>query len=107
MRQPLLFQRWFWKPFGLTAARPAAAAVPTGETDWPDLDPRFVAQLHPLHRRFVAYRAGLDDGHPHSLEDTAAHFDLDPATARLTERYLLERYRVHVERVGWRASQDA
>ncbi len=107
MRQPAILQRWFWRPPWPFPARgrAASALLDAGSEVRLELDPRFLAQLHPLHRRYVAYRRGLDGGRPHSLEETAAHFVIDAATARRTERYLLERYRVHLDRSGWRASQ--
>ena len=82
-----------------------AASPEAAQSEPPALDDaRFLDQLHPLHQRFLAYRRGLDGQRPHSLEETAAHFEIDPSTARLTERYLLERYRVYLDRSGWRAS---
>ncbi len=107
MRQPLSIQRWFWRPLSCLPApgRSATNSSDGPRGDLPHPDARFLAQLHPLHRRFLAYRRGLDDGRSHSIEETAAHFAIDPATARLTERYLRERYRLHLDRIGWRASQ--
>ena len=64
---------------------------------------RFPTGLHPLHHQFLAYREGLADGQRHSLEDTAAHFGMDLATARLTDEYLAARLRLHLDHVGWRA----
>lgn len=67
--------------------------------------PRFDTELHPLHRQFLAYREGHADGRPHSLAEAAEHFGIDLETARLTERYLQARLRLHVDRAGWRAAQ--
>ncbi|HWP29264.1 MAG TPA: hypothetical protein VFB73_15015 [Chloroflexota bacterium] len=66
--------------------------------------PEFLASLHPLHRRFLAYRAGWAD-QPHSLAETAEHFRLDLAAAQHIERYLHARYRLYVATQGWRAAQ--
>lgn len=63
------------------------------------------ADLHPLHRRFLAYRAGTVDGRQHSLEEAADYFGIDPATARLTDQYILARRRLEVARSGWRATR--
>ena len=68
-------------------------------------DPRFAADLHPLHRQFLAYREGLADGRPHSLQEAADRFGLDPTVARLTDEYLQARRRVHLDRAGWRAAR--
>ncbi len=105
MRQPMLFQRWLWRPLWplLGAGRRESPSPAAGSSALRTVDARFAAQLHPLHRRFLAYRRGLDGECPHSLEETAAHFKIDPATAKLTERYLLERYRMYLDRSGWRA----
>jgi hypothetical protein len=68
-------------------------------------NPHFAADLHPLHRRFVAYRDGLGDHRPHSLQETADHFGIDLALARLTDEYLQARRRLYVGRSGWRAAR--
>jgi hypothetical protein len=68
-------------------------------------NPHFTADLHPLHRRFLAYRHGLADQRPHSLQETADHFGIDLALARLTEEYLQARRRFYVDRSGWRAAR--
>jgi hypothetical protein len=65
----------------------------------------FLRQLHPLHRQFLAYRLGLLDGQPHTLEDTAARFGIAPAVARVTDEYLQARRRLHLDRAGWRAAR--
>ena len=67
--------------------------------------PRFAADLHPLHRQFLAYREGLTDGRPHSLEEAADYFGIDPAIARLTDEYVQARRRVQLDRAGWRAGR--
>jgi|DewCreStandDraft_1066081.scaffolds.fasta_scaffold38929_1 hypothetical protein len=67
--------------------------------------PEFLAGLHPLHQRFLAYRFGWGAEQPHSLAETAEHFHLDQATARHIERYLCARYRLYVATQGWRAAQ--
>jgi hypothetical protein len=103
MRQSLPFH------FGFGSARPGAAPprlVPAPSAELPlHTEPTFLAQLHPLHRQFLAYAEGHEDGQWHSLEETAEHFGIDLATARLTAEYLLARYQMHVTRAGWRASQ--
>jgi hypothetical protein len=76
-------------------------------TIWAERSADFLAGLHPLHRRFLAYRGGLVDGQRHSVDEAAQHFGIDPATARLTDEYVQARLRVHVERTGWRAAQTS
>jgi len=68
-------------------------------------NPPFAADLHPLHRRFLAYRDGLADHRPHSLQETAYHFGIDLDLARVTDEYLQARRRLHVDRSGWRAAR--
>ncbi len=67
--------------------------------------PGFLAALHPLEREFLAYRHAAAGGQPHSLDETAEHFGIDPAFARLVDEYLAIRRRLHLEQAGWRAGQ--
>jgi hypothetical protein len=107
MRQSLPFHLRFRLP-GAPARADAAplrlVAHPSDELPR-QAEPGFLAQLHPLHRQFLAYAVGQQDGQPHSLAETAEHFGIDLATARLTAEYLRARYDMHVTRTGWRASQ--
>jgi hypothetical protein len=107
MRQTLPFQFNFKLGFGSARADAAPLRLlPQPSADLPlHAEPGFLAQLHPLHRQFLAYAEGQEDGQPHSLAETAERFGIDLATARLTAEYLRARYDMHVTRTGWRASQ--
>jgi len=107
MRQTLPFRFNLKLNFGSTRADAAPLRLlPQPPTDLPlHAEPGFLAQLHPLHRQFLAYAEGHEDGQPHSLAEAAEHFGIDLATARLTANYLRARYDMYVTRAGWRASQ--
>jgi hypothetical protein len=84
------------QPTGVPSSPPPAAAP---------LDRDLAAPVHPLHRRFLAYREGQVDGCRHSVDEAAEHFGIDPALARLTDRYLQARRRLVLGRAGWRAGR--
>ena len=109
MSESLRFARSVWR-LSPDATR-YWSLVEDGGTGENDIPPQvlgshvsFMAALHPLHQEFLAYRAGLADGQPHKLSETATRFGIDLNTARVTEAYLQARFRVYVDRMGWRGS---